>query len=78
MPIEGFNNINSSGVLISSSGFTQLRLEPDGQSLHVGPGTFGEASPKLRLRLRLKEKRRQPLGRRLSLPRTIWQSRHWW
>ncbi|KAI5357776.1 putative FAD-binding domain, PCMH-type, FAD-binding, type PCMH, subdomain 2 [Septoria linicola] len=38
MPIEGFNNINASGVLLSSSGFKQLHLEPDGQSLHVGPG----------------------------------------
>lgn len=41
MPIEGFNNINSSGVLITNGGVTQLRLEPDGQSLHVGQAITG-------------------------------------
>jgi hypothetical protein len=37
MPVEGFNNINSSGVLLSSSGFTHLYLEGDGKSIHTGP-----------------------------------------
>ncbi|KAK5127367.1 hypothetical protein LTR85_006706 [Meristemomyces frigidus] len=37
MPIAGFNNINSSGVLLSSSGFTHLNLEPNSKNVHVGP-----------------------------------------
>lgn len=37
MPIGDFNNIDSTGVLLSSRGFKQLELEGDGHSLHVGP-----------------------------------------
>lgn len=37
MPIGDFNNINSTGVLLSSSGFKQLELEDDGESVYVGP-----------------------------------------
>lgn len=37
MPIGDFNNINSTGVLLSSSGLKQLELEDDGESVHVGP-----------------------------------------
>ena len=37
MPIGDFNNINSSGVLLSSSGFKRLELATDGESVHVGP-----------------------------------------
>lgn len=37
MPIGDFNNINSTGVLLSSSGFKRLELEEDGESIHVGP-----------------------------------------
>jgi FAD/FMN-containing dehydrogenase len=38
MPIGDFNNINSSGVLLSSSGFKRLEMAADGESVHVGPG----------------------------------------
>lgn len=38
MPIGDYNNINSSGVLLSSSGFKRLALSADKKSLHVGPG----------------------------------------
>ena len=37
MPIGDFNNINSSGVLLSSSGFKRLEVAADGKSVHVGP-----------------------------------------
>jgi FAD/FMN-containing dehydrogenase len=38
MPIRDFNNINSTGVLLSSSGFRRLEMAADGESVHVGPG----------------------------------------
>jgi FAD/FMN-containing dehydrogenase len=38
MPIANFNNINSSGVLLSSSGLKRLEMAADGESVHVGPG----------------------------------------
>lgn len=38
MPIGDSNNINSTGVLLSSSGFKRLALSPDSSTLHVGPG----------------------------------------
>ena len=38
MPIGDFNNINSTGVLLSSSGFKRLEIAADGKSIHVGPG----------------------------------------
>jgi FAD/FMN-containing dehydrogenase len=38
MPIADFNNINSSGVLLSSSGLKRLEMAADGESVHVGPG----------------------------------------
>jgi FAD/FMN-containing dehydrogenase len=37
MPIRDFNNINSTGVLFSSSGFKRLEMAADGESVHVGP-----------------------------------------
>lgn len=37
MPIGDFNNINSSGVLLSSSGFKRLEMAAGGESVHVGP-----------------------------------------
>jgi FAD/FMN-containing dehydrogenase len=40
MPTPGFNNINSSGVLLSSSGFKQLEISADGKTVHVGPGNI--------------------------------------
>jgi FAD/FMN-containing dehydrogenase len=38
MPISGSNDINSTGVLLSSSGFKRLEMTADGESVHVGPG----------------------------------------
>ena len=38
MPIGDFNNIDSTGVLLSSSGFRRLEMGADGTSVHVGPG----------------------------------------
>jgi FAD/FMN-containing dehydrogenase len=38
MPIGDFNNIDSTGVLLSSSGFKRLEMAADGESVHVGPG----------------------------------------
>lgn len=37
MPIGDSNNINSTGILLSSSGFTQMRLSKDRSSVSVGP-----------------------------------------
>jgi FAD/FMN-containing dehydrogenase len=37
MPIGDFNNINSTGVLLSSSDFKRLEMAADGESVHVGP-----------------------------------------
>lgn len=37
MPIGDFNNIDSGGVLLSSSGFKRLEMAADGESVHVGP-----------------------------------------
>ncbi|KAH9832710.1 FAD binding domain-containing protein [Teratosphaeria destructans] len=42
MPIAGFNGIDSSGVLLSSSRLTHLYWESDGSSVHVGPGNHWE------------------------------------
>lgn len=38
MPISDSNNINSSGVLLSSSQFKRLEMAADGESVYVGPG----------------------------------------
>lgn len=38
MPINDTANIDSSGVLISSSGLSQLKLSDDKSTLEVGPG----------------------------------------
>ena len=37
MPIGDFNNIDPSGVLLSSSGFKRLEMAADGESVHIGP-----------------------------------------
>ncbi|KAF6798760.1 FAD binding domain-containing protein [Colletotrichum musicola] len=37
MPIGDSNNINSTGILLSSSGFTKLRLSKDKSTVTVGP-----------------------------------------
>ena len=37
-PIGTFNNINSTGVLLSSTGFQRLQLSKDSKSVHIGPG----------------------------------------
>jgi FAD/FMN-containing dehydrogenase len=38
MPIGDSNNIDSTGALLSSSGFQRLEMAADGESVHVGPG----------------------------------------
>jgi FAD/FMN-containing dehydrogenase len=38
MPIPGYNSIDASGVLISSSNLTILELSSDQASVSVGPG----------------------------------------
>jgi FAD/FMN-containing dehydrogenase len=38
MPIPGYANINSSGVLLTTSGFDQLQISADHSTVHVGPG----------------------------------------
>jgi len=38
MPIGDFNNIDSSGVLLSSSRFRRLEMTEGGETVHVGPG----------------------------------------
>ncbi|XHG07911.1 hypothetical protein AWENTII_011042 [Aspergillus wentii] len=38
MPIPGYNNINSTGVLITSAGLNQLEIGPDNATVNVGPG----------------------------------------
>jgi FAD/FMN-containing dehydrogenase len=38
MPIPGYNGINDSGVLISSSNLTALSLSSDKSTVFVGPG----------------------------------------
>lgn len=38
MPIAGAANIDSTGILLSSSGLNQLSLSEDGSTLSVGPG----------------------------------------
>lgn len=38
MPINDSANIDSSGVLISSSGLSQLKLSDDKSTIEVGPG----------------------------------------
>lgn len=39
MPIADAANINSTGVLVSSYGLTQVDVVDDGQTVNVGPGT---------------------------------------
>jgi hypothetical protein len=38
MPIPGYNNINSTGVLIASTNLNQLQISDDHSTVHVGPG----------------------------------------
>jgi FAD/FMN-containing dehydrogenase len=38
MPIPGYANINSSGVLLSSSGLNQLEISEDHAAVNIGPG----------------------------------------
>lgn len=38
MPIAGAANIDSSGIMLSSSGLNQLILSEDGSTVSVGPG----------------------------------------
>ena len=38
MPIPGYNNIDSSGVLLSTSNLTTLSLSDDESTVSVGPG----------------------------------------
>jgi FAD/FMN-containing dehydrogenase len=38
MPIPGYNNINSSGILITSAGLSQLQISADHSTVNVGPG----------------------------------------
>lgn len=43
MPIANAANINSSGVLLSSSGMTQLQLSEDQSTIEIGAGNkWGE------------------------------------
>ena len=38
MPIPGYANINSSGLMLSSSGLNQLQISEDRTTVDVGPG----------------------------------------
>lgn len=42
MPIDGSNNINSTGVLLSTSSFTQLHLTHNRSRLNIGVGNRWE------------------------------------
>jgi FAD/FMN-containing dehydrogenase len=38
MPIPGYNNINATGILITSAGLNQLQISADRSTVNVGPG----------------------------------------